>query len=44
MHIGRNNPRINYQLNKIHLKAIEHEKDLEIINSSDLKVNKQTTC
>ena len=41
MHMGRNNPKINYQLNKIYLKTTEHEKDLGNILQCDLKVNKQ---
>ena len=41
MHMGKNNPRVEYELNKIQLKPTKNEKDLGVIIQSDLKINKQ---
>lgn len=41
LHIGFNNPNVKYKLGSNEIKAVQEEKDLGIIVSSDLKVTKQ---
>ena len=44
MHLGHNNPKVNYIMETIQLQEVSEEKDLGIIVSDDFKWNKQCTA
>jgi hypothetical protein len=41
MHVGRNNPKYDYYMNRIKLKVVEDETDVGVIIHNDLKPSKQ---
>jgi len=44
MHLGYNNPKVNYVMDATQLRVLSEERDLEIIVSDDLKCEKQCTA
>jgi len=44
MHLGYNNPKVNYSMKTTHLEKVHEEKDLGVIVSDDLKWEKQCTA